>query len=67
MHLCDILKIVHDIKLECEILYLLSLITNRSKFIATADPEDLFKAACKMQKEFDEIFYDTIRHIEYNI
>ncbi len=62
-HLCDLLKITHDKKIEREILYLLSMITYRSKFIITAEPNDVYKAGCQLQKELTEIVYDTVKQI----
>ncbi len=63
-HLCDTLKTAHDKKLEREILYLLSMITYRSKFIMTAEPQDVFKAGCQLQKEIAEIVFDTVKQID---
>ena len=65
-HLCDLLKIAHDKKIEREILYLLSMVAYNANTIATAEPEDLFKAGCQLQKELLEIVYDTIRQIDFS-
>jgi transcriptional regulator with XRE-family HTH domain len=64
-HLCDLLKIAHDNKIEREILYLLSMVAYNVKYIATAEPEDLYKAGCQCQKDFAEIVFDTVRQMEY--
>ena len=66
-HLCEVLKIAHEKKIEREILYLLSMIAYRSKFIATAEPEDLFKRGCQLQKEFAEIVYDTVKQLGHTV
>ncbi len=64
-HLCDLLKIAYDKKIEREILYLLSMVAYNAKLIASAEPEDLFKVGCQLQKEFAEIVFDTVRQIFY--
>ena len=62
-HLCEVLKIAHEKKTEREILYLLSMIAYRSKLIAPAEPKELFKMGCQLQKEMAEIVYDTVKQL----
>ena len=63
-HLCNLLKIAYDKKIEREILYLLSMIAYHSKFIASAEPEDLYKVGCQCQKDFADIVNYTVKQIE---
>ena len=63
-HLCDLLKVAHDKKIEREILYLLSMVAYNAKLIVFAEPENLFKAGCQCQKEFADIVYDTVKQME---
>jgi len=64
-HLCNVLKIAHDKKIEREMLYLLSMTAYHSKFIASAKPENIFKAGCACQKEFVDIVNDTVKQLEH--
>ena len=63
-HLCDVLKNAYDKKIEREILYLLSMVAYNAKFMTSAEPEDVFKAGCQLQKELAEIVYDTVKQID---
>jgi transcriptional regulator with XRE-family HTH domain len=64
-HLCEVLKIAHEKKIEREILYLLSMTAYHSKFIAYAESKNIFKAGCECQKEFTDIVNDTVKQIEH--
>jgi transcriptional regulator with XRE-family HTH domain len=66
-HLCDVLKIAHDKKIEREILYLLSMVAYNAKFIAHAEPKELFKMGCQLQKEMAEIVYDTVKQMGHTV
>jgi hypothetical protein len=66
-NLCEVLKIAHKKGIEREMLYLLSMTAYQSKFIAYAEPKDLFKSGCACQKEFADIVNDTVKQIEYSV
>jgi len=63
--LCEVLKIAHEQGIEREMLYLLSMTAYHSKFIAYADPENVYKAGCACQKEFADIVNDTVKQIAH--
>ena len=64
--LCEVLKVAHERGIEREMLYLLSMTAFHSKYIAYADPENVFKAGCACQKEFADIVNDTIKQIAHH-
>ena len=66
-NLCEVLKIAHKRGIEREMLYLLSMTAYQSKFIAYAEPKDLFRAGCACQKEFTDILNDTVKQIDHVI
>ncbi len=65
-NLCEVLKIAHKKSIEREILYLLSMTAYHSKFIANAEPSDVYKAGCACQKEFADIVNDTVKQIAFD-
>lgn len=61
--LCEVLKVAHEKGIEREMLYLLSMTAFHSKYIAYAEPEDVYKAGCACQKEFADIVNDTVKQL----